>query len=370
KILCPYPSSAKDVGQWLIGESGLNIIPKKIEDAYKDYPSGYKGYHFSAMKDIPFVSIEKIHCEIQIKTMCQETWDAQTHDLSYKKADIISDDLKKHFIQLSNVLAAIDEQGDIIKNQIQMEEKEEQQKRHAAAFSLMSESNEIIEKLKKTTSIAITPESILDAENINDIYDFLNKNCNGELTISLCYFYILIAMLSKENTHTIYALEKSNDLLKKDPQNTTYIKTKMTAYCFLNKHKDIIEYIKETVNYIESIKTQSSDDLNIKNDICYWITDSIRIGINDVKLHEIAKKYAKELYKSKKSGYLDTVGFFYIVTGTIEEEIEDGLILINEAMKIIPENQTQIAKAFKDYHKLLAYKRLLNLSRKNKYIKT
>lgn len=82
KILCPYLSNAKEVGEWLYKKKDFTITPTTQKQAWVSRKTGYRGYHFIAEPNPgTYPDWMGLKCEIQVKTMCQEAWDAQTHDI-------------------------------------------------------------------------------------------------------------------------------------------------------------------------------------------------------------------------------------------------------------------------------------------------
>jgi ppGpp synthetase/RelA/SpoT-type nucleotidyltranferase len=136
KVLCPYPTDARQIIRWMRAHAGFRVGPDRDEDARHDKAFGYRGYHFTLDLRGPLLEgngdLAVLRCEVQIKTMLEEAWDAKTHGLSYKREEDIDPDLLLRMKQLSDALHLLDRQSEAVK--LEMQRQERQQRARANGF--------------------------------------------------------------------------------------------------------------------------------------------------------------------------------------------------------------------------------------------
>src|SRR6266851_1506563 len=143
KILCPYASDVHSVIDCMREHSGFKITPITDEEAKRETPEGYRGYHFTVQLDGPLLVNDEdlmgLKCEVQIKTMLEEAWDAKTHDVTYKRTNI-APNLQRQMRAVSDQLTVLDERTKVLKQLIMEEELEERRKKTGVAFIFLYES--------------------------------------------------------------------------------------------------------------------------------------------------------------------------------------------------------------------------------------
>jgi ppGpp synthetase/RelA/SpoT-type nucleotidyltranferase len=376
KIFCPYLSSAETICDWLYNQTRhFHIKPNNKQDAYVYHEDrGYKGYHFTAepnLEEDP--AWFDLKCEIQVKTMCQETWDAFTHEISYKRHHGIDPSLIQHMKQLSNVLSAIDEQGEIIKIQIEQFELEEQERKDAAAIVYLMNSKDLLLELKERYDLKLScePPHELNPEDLSSLNVAISKYRNEvDVTAPLCYFVALIALCQKEPKQEDMAILLAKEHAERYSDDPRAEGVKASVHWALNRLDKSIEYGMSALKKAEETNTYL--DL-MKHQLCYWVAEAslskIHMKAVSASLCGQAIKFGEMLYEKypDRPGYLDTVGFLRIALGESIEEIEAGLALVREARSIGMKSENpyhkNLTEIFTRRHERIAFLRLAEKAR-------
>lgn len=136
-VLCPYKSDTEEFIPWL--ENSFDII----EQEYQDNPLGHRGYHYTVTVPdetaLAHPDFRDVRCEIQVKTILEEAFDAKSHDLTFKeRSGPVDEELKNQFGVLSSALKGIDEQSEFLKDLIMREERELELRREAATLAYLA----------------------------------------------------------------------------------------------------------------------------------------------------------------------------------------------------------------------------------------
>jgi hypothetical protein len=332
---------------------------------------GYRGYHFTAE---PNLAIHPewvgVQCEIQVKTMCQESWDAQTHEITYKREEIIDKELLDHMVQLSKIYDAIDQQGEILKTQIQRVELEEQRKKDVAAMVYFWMSTELLEELKNIYSIHLSSD---DPRNLtNEDFESLNAAIGNYykdfgVTKLLCYLTALLALSKKDSKQKAMAFRFAKEYVDKNPLDPAAENVIASINWAFNRFRQSVISGQEAIK--KAIKAEKNELIgDFKCSLCYWVADAARAGKNiGESLQSQVLKYARELIENypNDAGYLDTVGFLKIVFGKTTEEVEEGLMLTRKARDLTSNDEDihlkRLGEAFCARHERLAYLRLAQI---------
>jgi len=374
KIICPYTSSVKEVCKWLYTNTDhFNISPLTIEEAFVSYETGYIGYHFAATPNvIRYQDWYDLICEIQVKTMCQEAWDAMTHEITYKQEETVDPYLLRHMTQLSHILTAVDEQGEIIKMQIEWLELEERERKDAAAITFFGESTSLINYLKDRYSINFSVDdprqwTFQDCQNLN--IALIQYRREAGVNIHLCYLAALIAICHKDPQQEGLALTLANEYVDTHPNDPIAVAAKAAVCWGLNRFDQAIICGKEAIE--KSIENQEGKKLDPhKANFCYWAADAVLKGKKlNPEIYSQVLKYAHELIDKhpKNPSYLDTGGFVLIALEKDIKKIEEGLKLVRLARSLAYQSNDSKAILFADTfcarHERLAFLRLAQMYR-------
>lgn len=375
KILCPYASSAKKVGRWLYTQTEYwTTSPANLARACVSRDTGYTGYHFIATPNLgkhpDWLGLE---CEIQVKTMCQEAWDAQTHEITYRREESIDPDLLAHMQQLSKVLATVDNQGEIIKTQIQRLELEERERKDAAAIVYLWQSTKFLKDLRAQYGLNLSsndPRRLKskDLMALNEVIGKYHKELG--VTKELCYLGALLAICQKHPKQEELALMLARQLVENNPDDPRAEDTKGSICWALNRLNEAISCGEEALRKAKTKKIPGTDLDRFKDDLCYWVAEAAMAGrrIRNSLANQVLR-FGEELERTHQDnpGYLDTVGFVRIALGKTTEEVEQGIELIRKARRTATRSKDQYvkraAKAFCRRHERLGFLRLAMLVR-------
>ena len=143
-----FPTTLESIEENLFDVAGIRIICSFIDDIYslanlliqqddvrllmkKDYiihpkPNGYRSLHL--IMEIPiFLSTGKknIKVEVQFRTIAMDFWASLDHKLHYKKDLPNADEISEELRECADIITALDERMERIRNRIEMTEKEE-----------------------------------------------------------------------------------------------------------------------------------------------------------------------------------------------------------------------------------------------------
>lgn len=352
-VLCPFKSDAAKFIKWMKNTFDVRTSDK---EALRDVPTGHRGYHYTVCvsDDLvrSFPEYAELKCEIQIKTILEEAFDAKTHDLTYKSGELlVSDDLKHQFGMLSSVLGVIDKQSEFLKTLLLEDEKEKRLRREACAL-LYLEDKETIEQLK---AINLDPDHIEECD-VKDIADKLRSAESGEISKQLCKSAALCALKKDDGYLSSMALRYCEHL-ESTSDGRIFLTTTEVRWA-LGKFESAMSASEKGIAWA----SENGDETTLhraKNCFVYWFTDWCALQKN----HELqnrwrdqADQYAKEVLEgSDVPARKDTLGFYKIVFGTTDE-VEDGRRLIRESSK---KGTDKSDESFFRYHEHFALCKLL-----------
>jgi ppGpp synthetase/RelA/SpoT-type nucleotidyltranferase len=104
-------------------ESSFNILSKEDKaEALGHNTVGYSGVHYDVVLKNPELeegAIQALRCEIQVHTLCQSLWAELDHELSYKPAQPVPEDLRRQIYLLNAQLEIADRSFNAISLEIE-----------------------------------------------------------------------------------------------------------------------------------------------------------------------------------------------------------------------------------------------------------
>jgi ppGpp synthetase/RelA/SpoT-type nucleotidyltranferase len=190
-VLCPYES---DVQQFIAWMKEAFEVHTDDAQAYRDYESGHRGYHYVISPTIREIAVRgrgfRKRCEIQIKTILQEAFDAKSHDLAYKPGVLeVGEDLKLQFSLLANLLRVIDGQSEFLKRIILKEQQELELRRSACLLRYLRQED----TMSVGRDLMINIEELQQAD-VMSVSDKLRKNLRAMISVRFCKFAALCAI--------------------------------------------------------------------------------------------------------------------------------------------------------------------------------
>lgn len=371
KILCPYDVDAEYVAKFLFESvETLETIENSVSEGYRDDPEGYRGYHYTAYPS-PGLRHDwtSLYCEIQIKTMIQEAWDAMTHDVIYKRKRATPKSTIKQFRIISDGLDNWAESaGELRKTAAELWEQPDARRR-VAILSLMAQALEPLRKLRaingKIPEISISDlgcDRYFTVEEISQINETIRSEVSdGGATLELCLVATLAALCSDSPAQTDFAIQLTDRYVMglEDLASAEIFRADM--YWAMGRLTGAVEAAER--GYAAMVG-EGRADKGISNHFCYYVCDAV-VSHNFVPTATLiqAKTIADKLADNPTDiGDLDTAGFAKIVLGKNNEEVRCGMAMVTKDRKAglaSDDAPTQHAiKAFSDRHNYLGNMRL------------
>lgn len=119
RIVCANLEDIQRVKELLINNPRINEIIGSEEDHTK-HPtsSGYRDYKFYVQYETGISKYEQVICEIQIRTMIQDSWAVLSHKDIYKNGNDLPETLRTLSLRLSDLMAVADKIAQDIREQV------------------------------------------------------------------------------------------------------------------------------------------------------------------------------------------------------------------------------------------------------------
>lgn len=122
RVICSFVEDVYTLAQALLAQDDITLIEKK------DYiktpkPNGYRSLHLIISIPI-FLAEEKreMQVEIQLRTIAMDVWASLEHQMSYKKENVLSEDLSAELLGCAELAHALDERMNAIHQKLQKHE--------------------------------------------------------------------------------------------------------------------------------------------------------------------------------------------------------------------------------------------------------
>lgn len=369
KILCPYPTDVKEVIRLMRKQDGFEVKPDSDSAARREKAEGYRGYHFTIQLKYPLIvnneDLMGIKCEVQVKTMTEEAWDAKTHDVTYKPKRYIDPDLQRAMRLVSDELKVLDDWSESLRDLILHREREERKRKEAVAAVYLYDSQtlfqELLSKIPLTSEIEKEIQELREEkfnhENVRHLLPVIQQyRQEGKLTESLCRMSGLVALHRRGLQIDIWALDVCDDLIRQKLDLPRPYLTKGAVCWALDRLDDALEV---TDKGIENATEQN--DLEAvadgKGNFAYWVAEKAWVGTAEPDLVCRAKEYIEHAIKYHPDwlGWVDTKGFLLVATGETVETVWEGRRLIQESrQKLIGTDIEKLSAVFFDRHERTA----------------
>ncbi len=357
--LFSYTSDIRPFTDWL--RRTFSVTPASDELAKREYESGHCAYHFALrLTDTEGESFSRfldLQCELQVKTVVQEAFDAKSHDLAYKPGKLeVGRKLKEQFAVLSSALGSIDLQSEFLKDLI-LSDQRDLDLRRAAILKLYFDG-------KKN----LPAQAGLDPENLPppiQVLSALKSKAPDPMTTEFCKFAVFCALKLDSNLLKNRALEWVNKLVEQgsgEPWRFGVRGTISWAFC---NYEDAINDMERIISWKTGEHAPGADRIaRAKNNFVYYVCDC-ELFKHDVRdeWRKMAKAYVRELRKQRATEE-DTLGFYEILHGKTFDEIERGRAKLKRANKARSDSpDSRIYNAFYELHDHAALLRLLEMSK-------
>ena len=108
RIICEYLSDVYKVRDNLLADGFMELLLEK------DYiktpkPNGYRSLHLIIAVPVPFkTGVQKVICELQLRTTAMDTWAALEHSLRYKKDRPCGPEIDCELLECADMLSETD----------------------------------------------------------------------------------------------------------------------------------------------------------------------------------------------------------------------------------------------------------------------
>jgi ppGpp synthetase/RelA/SpoT-type nucleotidyltranferase len=367
KVVCPYPSDAGAVIDWMRSQNGFKVSPDSNQAARRERENGYRGFHFVVRLGNQLVpgneDLMGIKCEVQVKTMLEEAWDAKTHDVSYRREKQIAPLLIREMKKVSSELAALDQRTEELKRLI-LEREDEERKRKDAVVAVLVQQSVTNEEVREAIARVEGGSAILlgrfTPENATSLVPLIQE-CreSGSLTMAWCRVAALVGVYGRGTHLDTWAIEVCEDLIRQKPDDPKiYLATGFVCWA-LDRLDDALE---TTEAGIDRAKGKGGEvTASLKGNFAYYTAEKAWGGIEvEASVIERAREYIDDAIRAipNDAAYLDTKGFFLITTGSTTSEIEQGVDLVNQARQMVDELGENVAQAFYARHLRVAKTKL------------
>ncbi len=368
KILCPYQTDADEVAKFLFERVGtLRTVENSPICGLRSDPGGYRGYNFTVYPS-PGSRHDwtSLRCEIQIKTMLQEAWDAMTHDLVYKRSRSIPPQLSKQFAIVSQGLDSWEASAGVLKDSVSELWRQADDHRQVAVLVMMNDAVESLNKLRKINPdireilmADLGKNTLFSYDEISQINETIRDEADdGGITYELCYVAALTAICYESPAQTDFAVQLIDRYAMEQGNSADAETRRADVYWALGRFTEAVEAI-ESARSLED-----GDNQFIDSHFCYYVADA-HVSLSFVPTETlkqaitIADRFAKN---PNNPGDLDTAGFVKIALGENDAEVRAGIEMVNKdlenALATGDERTKQLATAFSKRHTALGDMRL------------
>ncbi len=108
RIICEYLADVYKVRDNLLADGFMELLQEK------DYiktpkPNGYRSLHLIVAVPVPFqTGVQKVICELQLRTTAMDTWAALEHSLRYKKDRPCGPEIDRELLECADMLSETD----------------------------------------------------------------------------------------------------------------------------------------------------------------------------------------------------------------------------------------------------------------------
>jgi ppGpp synthetase/RelA/SpoT-type nucleotidyltranferase len=354
-VLCPYASDVKQFIGWV--KQAFDVHTADV-DAYKEYESGHRGYHFVITPTVAELVNEPhydgIKCELQLKTLLQEAFDAKSHDLAYKPGHLeVGHDLLTQFVLLSSALNAIDGQSEFLKRLILREQQDLELRRRACLELYLRNYGDMPDQL------GLNPDKLPDVVAVAHRL----KDSSGELLSGeFCKFAAYCALKLDHAFLMARAIEYTDQWIAKNTADVHRVFIRGSIKWVLGKFESSFDDFLQVIDRSARGEAADPDDgMRAKNNLIYAVCDCkmFKHDVDNSWLTKIAP-YVEELSAAKTGNEADTIGFYFIMFGETPEKIEEG----RRRLRISRQNRSdptdaEIYTSFFNLHEYVALTRLL-----------
>ena len=379
KVLCPYSSDADIVIEWMLAHSGFDVNPRDPKTARRDREAGYRGFHFTVRLANGLArgreDLLDLRCEVQVKTMLEEAWDAKTHDIQYRREREINPTLIAQMKLLSDALQVVDRQSELLKQQIIQQiietEFEEARRKAAVVQVYLRENQDVFQRLVEERQVSGDILSgRISERDASTLAQYVSQNRGPDrISASLCRTAALLALQARGQRFAVLCMDVCDEFIRSQPSHPRgYLVKASVAWAF--DHLD--DAITETQTAVGLAEALNDEDLicESKSNLAYWLAEkvwmlrrrkqTIPAGLVESAFANIDHGLSRE---PTAAAFLDTKGFLIVVSAENRDALTQGHTLLLQAVSNAAGRPEEgIARAFHARHDRIALMRLLEFA--------
>ncbi len=353
-VLCPYETDVADFVRWM---KGAFQIRNSDTDAARNTDEGHRAFHYvvSVQSTQTTFDLAAVRCELQVKTILQEAFDAKAHDLAYKKGKLkVSDEMHRQFVLLSTLLHAIDGQSEFLKDLLLSDRKAVHLRRDACIRLYLDQP--VIRNMAEKLG--------LDVHKLPEITRLAAVLREGsvlfDISANFCKFTALCAAQCDADFIRSEARRYADLLVDRNPKEAHSYLIRSTV-TWLIRHFE--EAIADAIRAIEI--ANGAGDVKIveqgKNNLVYFVADWKACENKEREsFTNLAHTYAEEIRANPNEKSADTLGLYLIVFGQTASDVDQGRDYLRSALKRRENDPSYIS--FYRLHNFIALRTLLDMA--------
>lgn len=353
--------------------NNFEISPYRGGEETRRYTKyGYHAQHLVLESRSP--NLKGLKCEVQIKTLLHDAWQAKTHDLIYKPQGELGVEHRHIMESFGESIQAIEIQSQTIRKLVTQDWEEEEDLRHAARITVIDwhegrefKSIEIEKQFEKLLEIMQSKIDLLKCCDINDsLIRYLTneisslKNTDGGLEAAWPLI-VCLASIRQDNHLNYLAKEYLDDWFEKYEDRVKACLYKSFSYHMIGERTEAIREIEE---FLPQSNLKNIDYRTLKFNLVYYLIEEAGyLPRHSKEIKQKCDRYMRELEAENWEGLqeiavLDTKGYYQIVFGETREEIEKG-IRACQAARATSEHTSDRGKLFHQMHERIGWRRYL-----------
>lgn len=353
--LCAYETDVAEFIRWM---KGVFDVVNSDQDAERNTGAGHRAFHYIVRlkRGQATYDLAAVRCELQVKTILQEAFDAKAHDLAYKPKKLkVSEEMNRQFSLLSTLLRSIDGQSEFLKDLILRGKRELALRREACVLLYFKQP-----EVKK-----IAEELNLDVHDLPETSKLASILEQGEKRLGVSREFCKLTALC--------AVKCDADYLRAEARRYADIFVEQAArearrYLVRGSVKWLIGHIEDGIRDVltglDMGKKQSADATVVeqsKNNLVYFVADwKAYEGNEREEFNQAAKVYAEEIRANPDEKTTDTLGLYLIAFGETEDEVEQGRAYLRKALKERSDDPSYLG--FYRLHEFIALRKLLEMA--------
>lgn len=344
-VVTYFSSQLDPLVERLLERSALGDIEIVKKDQKDD--DGYYAVHLWVRGRLP--RYRDILCEIQVKTLLNDSWAAKTHDLSYKPKGQINLALKKQIELLGDLIQTLELQSDVLRTLIEEEVLKDERRRETAqaalGVSLAQDKNfeHDMEIASLATKIAKNAQHIKFADQSDPLFSELFAEWEAQIKSkgycrATCRLITYLAGLRDSGDTDAIAKTAINKWVQQaadGPAKAASLAFRSVADYTLGFFEDAVIHAREALKYAASKKLKTAA---LKMNLAYFLAEerfqnpSKSAGEQaETEIRDLIRGIGKPKSKAAQISFMDSRGAILIAIASTPDEVREGIDLCRKA---------------------------------------